>query len=175
MIIKNTKLVLQNRGVGKKYHDMSLTDYPHTQAEVIKTWLEKEANKHLQEGKGVILFSVKHEGYDLAMLTARALILSGYTKLKTIDFNFCMEDEVLAEIGAEKPPLLITNFFPDASFVNPEKYKRLETIINYYIDNCIPVILHIPAEHNGPKQEYGPLISPVLLDRLEKDSKIFAI
>jgi hypothetical protein len=165
--------VLQNRGIGTKYHKMSLTDYPDPSASTIKAWLENESEDHLKAGKGVIFFSVKQEGYDLAVLTARALILSGYTKLKAIDFNFCMEDEVLAEIGQEKPPLLILNFFPDSSFIQTDKYKRFETILNYYLDNCIPILLHIPAEQDGPSEEYGTLISQVFLDRLLKNSKIF--
>jgi hypothetical protein len=34
--IKDTKRVLSNRGIGKKYHDMSLTDYPHDEAQEYK-------------------------------------------------------------------------------------------------------------------------------------------
>lgn len=154
---------------------MSLTDYPHATATEVKDWLANESEAHLKSGKGVMFFSTNNEGYDISVLTARALILSGYTKLKTIDFNFCMEDEVLAEISSEKPPLLILNFFPDSSFVNADLYKKLETILNYYLDNCIPILLHIPAEKTGPSEEYGPLISPVFLDRLKKNSKTFSI
>lgn len=171
MNIKDKKRVLTNRGIGKKYHDMSLTDYPHDHAKDIKAWLETDAVQHLTDGNGVIFFSTKQEGYDLAVLTARGLILSGYTKLKTIDFNFCMEDEVLHEISNEKPPLLILNFWPDGVYVNAEKYKRLETILNYYIDNCIPILLHIPADQDGPETEYGSLMSPVFLDRLKTNKK----
>jgi hypothetical protein len=75
---------------------------PMTKLKNIKAWLEKDANSHLKSGHGVLFFSTKQEGYDLAILTARALILSGYTKLKTIDFNFCLEDQVLTEISEEE-------------------------------------------------------------------------
>jgi hypothetical protein len=175
-VIKHEKQrLLLNRGIGKKYHYMSLTEYPDPIAVEIMDWLSADATTHLKDGKGVTFFSKKQEGYDSAVLTARALILSGYNKLRQIDFNFCVEDEFLGEISQEKPPLLIVNFYPDASFVSPEKYKRLETILNHYLDNCIPLLLHIPADVEGPENEYGPLISPVFLDRIKKNSKTFSV
>lgn len=175
MSIKNIKAVLTNRGIGKKYHEMSLTNYPDPNASTVKAWLEDESEVHLKAGKGVIFFSTKEEGYDLALLSARALILSGHTRLKAIDFNFCMDAEIISELYTEKPPLLITNFYPDASFVATDLYKKFEAVLNYYLDNCIPILLHIPAELTGPSEEYGPLISPVFLDRLKKNSKTFSI
>lgn len=167
--------LLNNRGIGKKYHNMSLTDYPDPTANEIKNWIESEATDHLAKGNGVVFFSTKLEGYDLSVLTARALILSGYTKLRVIDFNFCLEEEVLAEIGEDKPPLLIMNFFPDPDFVGPVQYKRLESYLNYYIDNSIPLLLHIPADKEAQRSQYGALMSPVFFDRVQKNSKIFSI
>lgn len=148
---------------------MSLTDYPNPTSDKIKTWLADDADNDLKLGKGVMFYSTKQDGYDLSVLTARALILSGHTKFKTIDFNFCMEDDVLNELYYEKPPLLVLNFYPDSAFVEMDKYKKFETILNYYLDNCIPILLHVPSDKSGP------LISPVFLDRITKNSKVFIV
>lgn len=167
--------LLTNRGIGKKYHNMSLTDYPHSSSKDVLTWLEESASKDLSLGKGLIFFGTTQEGYDLAVLTARALILSGYTKLKCVSFSFAMEHENLQSFWEDRCPLMITYFQPDNSYISPDQYKRLENLLNYHMDNSIPIFLHIPVDNHSQQIEYGNMISPVFLDRLLKANTTLSI
>lgn len=166
---------LQYRGIGKKYHKMTLTDYPHDQAKDIISYIEDDLNKDLSLGNGIVFFGETQEGYDLALLFARAAILSGFKKLKCFSFHDTLDYEVLNAFWQDKTPVLITNFYPDNSYVDAERYKRLENLLTYYLDNGIPFFLHLPVDRHKTVVEYGNLISPVFMDRLMKNMKTFVI
>lgn len=153
---------------------MSLTSYDHPKAKELVEWVSNESKKELALGHGLMFFSETQEGYDLAVLTARAFILSDMTKLHCVSFFSALEYEAINMFWTEKPPLLITNFKPDHS-VDPERYRRLENLLNYYLDNNIPFFLHMPVDVNVNPVEYGNQISPVFLDRLNKNNKKFII
>lgn len=167
--------LLSNRGIGKKYHNMSLTDYPHERAAEVIKWIETDSKNSMILGNGLLFFGETQEGYDISVLAARALILIGTNKLHCVSFNLATEQEFINHLWEEKPPIVITNFLPDNNFVDPDRYKRLENVLNYYLDNCIPFFLHIPVDVNSQSIEYGNLISPVFLDRLLKNYKTFPV
>lgn len=171
----NKSRLLQNRGIGKRYHTMTLTDYPHAKAQDLIKWFEEDASKELALGKGVMFFGETQEGYDISMLFARACLLSGQEKLRCFSFHEALDHDAVNLLWQEKYPILITNFYPDHSYVDPERYKRLENLLNYYVDNGIPFYLHIPVDYDKQVAEYGNLISPVFMDRLIKNSKTFVI
>lgn len=167
--------LLTNRGIGKKFHNMSLTDYPNDRAKEVLSWLEDDASKDLALGKGLIFFGETQDGYDIAVLTARAMILSGFSKLHCVSFTLALEYETIQTFWEEKCPVMITYFQPENTHVEAERYKRLENLLNYYLDNGIPVFLHIPVDHSKQIIEYGNMISPVFLDRLLKTNTLFSI
>lgn len=167
--------LLQNRGIGKRYLSMSLTDYPHAKAKDLIDWLEDEASQQIALGNGVIFFGETQEGYDISVLTSRAFILTGMEKLRCFSFHDTLDHETINMLWQEKYPVMITNFYPDHTYVDPERYKRLENLLNYYLDNSIPFFLHIPVEFSKQAAEYGNLMSPVFLDRILKNNKTFAI
>lgn len=154
---------------------MSLTNYPHVKASELIKWIEEDATEEFARGNGILFFGETQEGYDVAVLSARAFILSGMTKLHCVSFNLATDPEFIQTVWEEKFPLLITNFNPDGMYVDAEKYKRLENVLNYYLDNCIPFFLHIPVDVNNQSVSYGNLISPVFLDRLTKNYKTFSV
>ena len=167
---KKTKLLHQ--GIGKKYHDKSLTSYDHPVAQEVVTWLENDSPRHFNEGSGILFTGNTAEGYDIAILTSRALILSEM-KLYREDFIDLLDYETIQQLWDTKSPLTITNFSPDSRWVNPEAYKRLENLLNYYLDNGIIFNVHLPVDEENP--DYGDLMSPVFLDRLKKNNKKFQI
>jgi hypothetical protein len=174
MSLQRTKL-LTNRGIGKKYHGMSLTEYPNQAAQEVKTWFEEESSLHLAQGRGVNIFSEKQDGYDIAILLSRALLLNQYEKLQCVHFQNAMDDDTISLIYEKHPPLCILNFHPDDVGVQADSYRRLENCLNYYLDNCIPIFLHFPVVGDGKSRDYGNLMSAVFFDRVSKTNKHFTI
>ena len=167
--------LLANRGVGKRYHNMSLTSYPNPQAKEVLKWIETDATNYLAAGRGANFFSEVQDGYDIAMMTSRALLLSGYEKLHCFQFQRAMEDDVISLIYEKHPPLTILNFHPDDVGISADGYRRLENCLTYYMDNCIPFFLHFPVMGDGRNLDYGNLMSPVFFDRVTKINHKFEI
>jgi hypothetical protein len=72
---KGIVLSLENAGIGRAYHSRSLTEYPKTG---VGDWIKSGQGKtDVRSGKGRNFIGGGSAAYDLAMLTARGLHLSG--------------------------------------------------------------------------------------------------
>lgn len=158
---KNRLLTL--RGVGKKFHTMSLTQYQHSAAKEVLEWIETSANMDLKLGRALTLVGKSDDAYNIAMLTARALILSGFDKLKCSTLFDAVDDEFISIIYEKHPPLMITNFV--AADVDFGEYKRLENCLTYYLDNLMPVFIHTTNE------EWNDAFA----DRVNKTNKVIVV
>jgi hypothetical protein len=172
----NSRLLV-NRGIGKKYHDMNLQQYPNPTAEKLRDWLSHEGPEALKLGKGINFFGETQDGYDLTLLLARALVLLGDHKLRCLPFYTALEYDTIQDLWEDKPPLIITNFFPDKNQCNPAEYKRLENLLNYYIDNRISLSLHFPIADADKLTKYieSHSLNPVFLDRLLKINTTYIV
>jgi hypothetical protein len=146
---------------------MSLTNYEHPKAKELKEYLETTGLGDFRLGKGIIVTGPTQEGYDIAILAARALIMQGFDKLHCWSFSYALEN--LDQLYLDKPPLLITNFHAATGIVDITQFKRLENILSHYLDNGTSVSIHSPYE------DLGDLVNPVLLDRLQKRNKKFSL
>lgn len=67
---------LENAGIGRSYHNRTLQEFPKNQA--VADWIKGgEARKDVRAGKGRNFVGEGAASYDMAMLTARGLHLSG--------------------------------------------------------------------------------------------------
>lgn len=146
---------------------MSLTGHPHDVAKDIIAWLDEDP-KRVASGIGATFIGETQDSYDLSLLTGRVLIMTGVPKLHCVGFESCLSYDFITDFWESKHPLLITNFFADDKYYDPEMYKRLENLISHYLDNCIPVLLHVPSN-----ESFGNMANPVLVDRLNKTNKVF--
>lgn len=168
--------ILTHRNIGKRYHNLSLTSHEHEVAKDIREYIEDgTVSQQIALGNGAVFFGETQDGYDLTLLFARALILSGFQKLHCYDFYDLLDYEELGVLWQEKHPVVIMNFNPDSASVAPDAYRRLENLLNYYLDNSIPFYLHIPVSKDKPTIEYGNLFSPVFLDRVLKNMTQFSV
>jgi hypothetical protein len=164
---KNDKILL-SKGIGKLYHNKALADY--NADDVIEFVKDKN---HFAVGKGANFFGVTANSYDVAILAARAVILTDVVpKLHVLHFSYACDNELINQLWQETPPILITMFNPDSRFVSGEKYLRLENILSYYLDHAIPIFLHFPVAN---VEATGNLINPVFLDRAIKINKNFEL
>lgn len=166
----STQRLLTSKGIGTKYVPMSLTNYGHPIAQNIVEWLDtEEAVNHFAVGKGMNFFSDNEAGYDVAMLAARALILSKLPKLQAISFVDMLDETIQSSFWEKKSPIFIHNFYPQENFIPTIEYRKLESLVNFYLDNSIAIIIH------SPTVTLGDCVNPVLLDRLSKINKNFSI
>lgn len=148
---------------------MSLTDYPHDVAAELREWLGED-DKRVASGVGAIIRGETEAGYDLSLLCARALVKTTVPKLICLSLTSSLDYDMINELWEDKRPILLTNFMPSSQYYDAEMYKRIENLISHYLDNCIPVLVHIPS-----LTEQGDLLNPVLWDRLQKINKTFII
>lgn len=157
--------LLESRGIGKLFHDKALADY---EANEVIEWVQDK--NHFAVGKGGNFFSTKADGYDIAILATRALVLTKVIpNLSVLHFSHACNNDTINEMWEVKCPVLITMFNPDPKYISGEKYLRLENILSYYLDHGIPFLLHFPHQ----LEDIGSLISPVFLDRIIKINKNF--
>jgi hypothetical protein len=160
---------LSARGIGKYYHELNLTEYPDLSSNKVIKWLET-ADAELEKGRGIVFYGDDSVAYDLTILAARALVLKG-SRFACQDFYMLLEQERREYMWQEKPPLAITNFTPNSQYVDAETYKRLETLLNYYLDHKIPLFVHLPVPKGEP---VGDIVSSVFLHRLLKSSTVIS-
>ena len=158
--------LLVKSGIGERYLEMSLTDYKHDKSVEIKDYIEENPTSSL------IFYGSNAESYDLARLSCRGLMLSTNKEISIVDFTLVYSSEYMSEYLDKLPPLAITNFNPNSKFVDGKQYKLLEVFLHKYINNNKQLIVHFPCDS---KEQIGDLASPVLIDRLEKNSKVFHI
>jgi hypothetical protein len=158
-----TKL-LRNRGIGTFFHNQSLTTNENPKAKDVLEWITEKANNHLSLGRSLSVYSTKGDGYTIAILAARALILSGYDKLECRSLTDAVEPEFISHIYDKHPPLMLLNFDPNS--VDEEAYRKLENCLVYYLDNMIPVFLHIPFDNADDFKNKNEYVSSVFFDRV---------
>lgn len=145
MTLKDQTKLLSARGIGKRYHKMSLADFSHEKAKEVVAWIDKGEYKN---GQGILIQGMASVQYDLAILAARGLILSDLPKLEVRHFqDLCDVNEFNYET---KVPLLITNFEAYEHACHSLEYKKLEAYLNSLLDDDIPILIHAPLslEHN---------------------------
>lgn len=167
--MSNVSSRLEARGIGKRYHDKALAEGSDKAKQMLNDLKDNEL--HFQMGNGANFYATDSDGYDIVILSARALILGNtLPKLTVIPYNTALDAEVVQTLWDEPRAILLTNFYPDSPSTPAEKYSRLESLLDHYLDASIPIILHFPN-----LEKYGNLVSPVFLDRVRKINKSFRI
>jgi hypothetical protein len=167
----HTTSLLSSRGIGKRYHGSSLTEYPHNTAKVLLEWFDELGEAHYKAGKGLLIYGANAEAYDISVLQARMLILVNKSKMLCMDFYHLLESDILDQMWVDKPPLTITNYAPTSHTLNSEGYSRFELLAHRYIDNNIPITFHLPFA----KDDELSYFRPVLFDRLNKTNYKFYV
>lgn len=128
-------------------------------------WIATEGYKN---GEGAVFIGADAETYDIAILAARGLILSGLPKLEVHNFHVLMNSEELDALNKDAP-ILITNFEPYKNVCDPLEYKQLEAHLHSLLDRSIPVLIHL----NAVGERNDCYISSTLLYRLDVINKQF--
>lgn len=115
---------------------MSLTDYDHVASDDLLKFVET------YKGQSAVIYGSSKESYDLTVLTARALILSGSTALEVVDFIDVCNEQTIENLPNK--PLCILNYQPDERFVDSKTYKKLERKLFALLDAGYPIITHLP-------------------------------
>lgn len=156
--------LLSSHGVGKRYHNQSLTEYPNPNAAKLIEWI---TSHDAAKGEGICVIGSDAASYELTVLTARALILSGHEKLFCMPMYEAMEPAHLQMLWENKPPLILTNFY----VTNSEQYRTLENLLNYYLDHVIPLSVHFTMQE--PEKMSENKVNPVLINRLMRTNTLF--
>jgi hypothetical protein len=177
--IKVRTRLLSNRGIGKSYHHVSLSDYGTKNSEALLNSLLSYSGEEIAGGIGYSLFGDGIEAYELSMLLARGLILRelplycfDFTDLVTLESGLI---ENLAEL--KTPPIFITNYKADSHDCDIKSYRILESFLSKkYIDQGIPLYIHFPYEWSGTEYtKYGDIISKNFFERVVIRSKHFEV
>ena len=165
---------LSNRGIGREYHFGSIAqitgDENHACIDIVNSF-------EPSSGHCITVFGKTNIAFDLFMLMARGLVIRGVDNLLVIPFTEILspEPELVAKLRNDKPALFITGFLPDRALVDPQEYTRIEAfLMRYYLNDCIPLGIHIPTEYNENLKtiDHGDLLSDAFFGKLLSRSAI---
>ncbi len=163
--------LLSNRGIGRKYHYMSLNRYENSEefVELVKEYSKEDRVR----GNGISIVGDSATAYDIAVLVARALLLlESLPDLRVVQFSELVDlnTGVLAELSQTGfPTLLILDYHPDSAHTSPSDYRRVESILKrHYVNESKPLLLHFPVPHIDNKNafNYGDLASKNFIEHI---------
>lgn len=152
--IDSAFMVLESKGIGRRYQKMNLTEYPHHRAQDALNWVKNDAKVAFVLGSGFTVVGETGAAYDIFMLTAMAVARAVNHNIIRADLSEMLEDEMLAKLTDDtKSILCISSFYVDSDKHNMIAYHRLEKALSRRLNDGTPILSHFPYDQKPKKMD----------------------